>query len=229
MVYMGARLYDPQIGRFLSVDPVHFIESSPASFNRYAYANNSPYGYVDPNGELPILLVIPLVVKAIDYGVTAYDTYQAYQEGGVAGAAEEVAISSAQSIIPGLKTGKRLFEAADNVASAAKGVGKYEVGAYDTLKSKSLAGDGLDIHHAMQKNPAGQVVGGYNPATGPSIAVPRGEHSRIPTLKGEYGGSARDLLAKDIRDLRNNTNAPTSSLRDLIDLNKQTYPGAFGK
>ena len=112
---------------------------------------------------------------------------------------------------------------------AAKGVGKYEVGAYDALKSKSVAGDGLDIHHAMQKNPAGQAVGGYNPATGPSIAVPRGEHSRIPTLKGEYSGSARDLLAKDIRDLRNYTNAPNSSLRDLIDLNKQTYPGAFGK
>mgnify|MGYP000414201716 CR=1 FL=1 len=122
MVYMGARLYDPQIGRFLSVDPVHFIESSPASFNRYAYANNSPYGYVDPNGELPILLVIPLVVKAIDYGVTAYDTYQAYQEGGVAGAAEEVAISSAQSIIPGLKTGKRLFEAADRLQDTTKSI-----------------------------------------------------------------------------------------------------------
>jgi hypothetical protein len=114
-------------------------------------------------------------------------------------------------------------------AVAAKGVGKYEVGAYDALKSRSVTGDGLDIHHAMQKNPAGQAVGGYNPATGPSIAVPRGEHSRIPTIKGEYTGTARDLLAKDIRDLRNNTNAPNSSLRELIDLNKQTYPGAFGK
>ena len=114
-------------------------------------------------------------------------------------------------------------------ASAAKGVGKYEVGAYDALKSRSVAGDGLDIHHAMQKNPAGQAVGGYNPANGPSIAVPRGEHSRIPTIKGEYTGSARDLLAKDIRDLRNYTNAPNSSLRELIDLNKQMYPGAFGR
>ena len=112
---------------------------------------------------------------------------------------------------------------------AAKGVGKYEVGAYDALKSRSVAGDGLDIHHAMQKNPAGQAVGGYNPANGPSIAVPRGEHSRIPTIKGEYTGSARDLLAKDIRDLRNYTNAPNSSLRELIDLNKQMYPGAFGR
>jgi RHS repeat-associated protein len=110
-----------------------------------------------------------------------------------------------------------------------RGVGKYEVGAFDALKSRSSPGDGLDIHHAIQKNPAGQVVEGYDPANGPSIAVPRGEHSRIPTLKGEYTGSVRGLLAKDIRDLRNSTNASNGSLRELVDLNKQMYPEAFGK
>lgn len=112
---------------------------------------------------------------------------------------------------------------------AAKGLGKYDVGAYDALKGRSVAGDGLDIHHAMQKQPAGQVVKGYDPLTAPSISVPRGEHAQIPNLRGEYTGSARDLLARDIRNLRNYTNAPNSSLQELIDLNKQMYPGAFGK
>lgn len=122
LVYLGARFYDPEIGRFLSVDPVHFVEESPTSFNRYAYGNNSPYSYVDPDGELPILLLIPLVVKGIDYGITAYDTYQAYQEGGVEAAAKEVAISSATSIVPGLKTGKRLLGAvADSQAATKRG------------------------------------------------------------------------------------------------------------
>jgi hypothetical protein len=37
--------------RWLSVDPVGFKESNPASFNRYAYANNNPYKYVDPDGK----------------------------------------------------------------------------------------------------------------------------------------------------------------------------------
>ncbi|MDP3629854.1 MAG: hypothetical protein Q8S43_02715, partial [Actinomycetota bacterium] len=117
----------------------------------------------------------------------------------------------------------------DNAVDSARGVSKYEVGAFDALKSRSAAGDGLDIHHAIQKNPAGQVVGGYNPVNGPSIALPRAEHSGIPTIKGEYNGTARDLLAKDIRDLRNYTNAPNKSLLELIYLNKQMYPGAFGK
>jgi uncharacterized protein RhaS with RHS repeats len=48
---MGARHYDPLIGRFLSIDPAPFTESNPHSFNRYAYANNNPVKFVDPDGR----------------------------------------------------------------------------------------------------------------------------------------------------------------------------------
>jgi RHS repeat-associated protein len=51
LVYMGARHYDPLIGRFLSIDPAGFSESNPHSFNRYAYANNNPMKYTDPDGR----------------------------------------------------------------------------------------------------------------------------------------------------------------------------------
>ena len=57
LTYMGARYYDPVVGRFMSTDPVGFTESNSASFNRYAYANNNPYKYVDPNGEVPAVLL----------------------------------------------------------------------------------------------------------------------------------------------------------------------------
>lgn len=49
--YFGARWYEPEIGRFLSPDPVEFREDSVFSFNRYAYANNNPYRYLDPDGR----------------------------------------------------------------------------------------------------------------------------------------------------------------------------------
>ena len=49
--YFGARWYDPNIGRFMAIDPVDFKESNIHSFNRYAYANNNPYKYVDPDGR----------------------------------------------------------------------------------------------------------------------------------------------------------------------------------
>jgi RHS repeat-associated protein len=51
LVYMGARHYDPLIGRFLSIDPAGFSESNPHSFNRYAYANNNPLKFTDPDGR----------------------------------------------------------------------------------------------------------------------------------------------------------------------------------
>ncbi|MDN7127091.1 RHS repeat-associated core domain-containing protein [Pseudidiomarina terrestris] len=54
LVYMQQRYYDANIGRFYSNDPVGFKASNPTLFNRYAYANNNPYKYVDPDGAEPI-------------------------------------------------------------------------------------------------------------------------------------------------------------------------------
>jgi len=57
LVYMQARYYDPVIGRFYSNDPVGF--SNVHNFNRYAYANNNPYKYVDPDGRDAVAIVFP--------------------------------------------------------------------------------------------------------------------------------------------------------------------------
>jgi RHS repeat-associated protein len=51
LVYMQQRYYDPVAGRFLSIDPVTTDANTGSSFNRYAYANNNPYKYVDPDGR----------------------------------------------------------------------------------------------------------------------------------------------------------------------------------
>lgn len=51
LTYMQARYYDPAVGRFYSNDPVGFTPNNLHSFNRYAYANNNPYKYVDPDGR----------------------------------------------------------------------------------------------------------------------------------------------------------------------------------
>ncbi|MGH8043045.1 MAG: RHS repeat-associated core domain-containing protein, partial [Stenotrophomonas sp.] len=50
--YMQQRYYDPAIGVFLSVDPVAVDARRGALFNRYAYANNNPYKFTDPDGRM---------------------------------------------------------------------------------------------------------------------------------------------------------------------------------
>jgi hypothetical protein len=47
---MNGRVYDPQLGRFLSPDPIVQSPSDSQSWNRYAYVMNSPLSYTDPSG-----------------------------------------------------------------------------------------------------------------------------------------------------------------------------------
>jgi len=51
LTYMQQRYYDPTVGRFLSVDPVAALSSPVGMFNRYKYAANNPYRFVDPDGR----------------------------------------------------------------------------------------------------------------------------------------------------------------------------------
>jgi RHS repeat-associated protein len=49
-IHMNARVYDPDIGRFLSPDPTVPYVHNPQSFNRYSYTQNNPLNRVDPDG-----------------------------------------------------------------------------------------------------------------------------------------------------------------------------------
>ena len=51
LVNMGARFYDPIAGRFLSVDPLRYPSDRLIGLNRYQYAANNPYRFVDPDGR----------------------------------------------------------------------------------------------------------------------------------------------------------------------------------
>ncbi|MFE9251516.1 polymorphic toxin-type HINT domain-containing protein [Streptomyces sp. NPDC007088] len=53
--HLGAREYDPAIGRFISVDPIMDL-ADPQQSNGYAYANSSPVTSSDPTGlQRPML------------------------------------------------------------------------------------------------------------------------------------------------------------------------------
>lgn len=60
LVYMQQRYYDPDVGGFISPDPIMPTPGNIYNFNRYAYANNNPIGNIDPDGRDDIVLFRPV-------------------------------------------------------------------------------------------------------------------------------------------------------------------------
>ena len=50
--YYNARWYDPAIGRFLQADTLVPPHQGTQGFDRYAYVNNNPLRYIDPEGKM---------------------------------------------------------------------------------------------------------------------------------------------------------------------------------
>jgi RHS repeat-associated protein len=76
LMYYGARMYDPAVGRFISADTIVPQPGNPQSLNRYAYVLTNPLRYLDPTGHYNE----EEIVKA--FGVSTWDEVLAFfQEG----------------------------------------------------------------------------------------------------------------------------------------------------
>lgn len=89
LTYMGARYYDPKLGRFLSADTMVGQLHDPQDLNRYSYVDNNPVNNTDPLGHYSvfagwrkILTWVPKsVTKFIDVSipyVVVYPTFEFY-------------------------------------------------------------------------------------------------------------------------------------------------------
>jgi RHS repeat-associated protein len=101
LAFYHARYYDPQLGRFVSPDPIVQDPTDPQTLNRYAYVRNNPVNLVDPSGyffQFLVALVIAVVKVVIDAAIaigTLYVENAAFQ--AVVNAAVVAAASSAFS------------------------------------------------------------------------------------------------------------------------------------
>ncbi len=50
LIHMNGRVYDPELGRFLSADPFVQAPYNTQSYNRYSYVFNNPLSFTDPSG-----------------------------------------------------------------------------------------------------------------------------------------------------------------------------------
>lgn len=73
---LGVRLYDPVVGRFLSLDPVLDL-NDPLQSNGYAYAQNNPVTYSDPSGESIVLTASEKAAALAGAGLSAAQVAQA--------------------------------------------------------------------------------------------------------------------------------------------------------
>ncbi len=75
LVYMSARYYDPQLGRFISPDALVPSSDNPQALNRYAYVYNNPISNTDPTGHVP---VVAAIATAVSVGVATSFTGTAF-------------------------------------------------------------------------------------------------------------------------------------------------------
>jgi len=65
LTYFGARWFDPELARFTSVDPVSFVDQHTMSFNRYLYAFDNPYKFLDPDGQFGFLIAAAFILVGL--------------------------------------------------------------------------------------------------------------------------------------------------------------------
>jgi RHS repeat-associated protein len=73
LFYVGARYYDPEIGRFISPDlpEMMLLSDNIIGTNLYAYCYNNPIMYTDPSGLLPVWAKITIGIVGITAAVVA--------------------------------------------------------------------------------------------------------------------------------------------------------------
>ncbi|MFL9583447.1 RHS repeat domain-containing protein [Stenotrophomonas sp. AB1(2024)] len=169
--YMQQRYMDPELGVFLSVDPVTAYQKPVEQFNRYRYANGNPYRFTDPDGRsasaLAPLVMVPIVVVTY-YATTTPESRKQMGDAIVKGLLQKSEEGGSEGASP----------------SDADPNGPFT---NDVKTRKSPGGDGASSQHELERDPQGRLV-----STTHTVTSKEGEvvHSHTDH-KGENGGVRR--------------------------------------
>jgi hypothetical protein len=103
----------------------------------------------------------------------------------------------------------------------------YEVGQY----SKMDSAPGTNLHHVPGSAAESTLVAGESASKGTAIRIAEeGEHRAVTEAQAALPAqkSARDLLAKETKILREHTDAPNSSLQEIIARKQAQHPLDYG-
>jgi hypothetical protein len=165
---MNARLYDPQIGRFMSADP--FIDNifDSQNLNRYSYVNNNPLSLTDPDGfgffKKIFKFILAIFVAVILWHVLPIIAHALGIGGVVPGAVPglltvgEFSITSTFAVVSGGISGA----AAGAITGGGKGalIGAFTGGAFGGIASSGLSVAGKVLASGLVGGIASEAGGG---------------------------------------------------------------------
>ncbi|QPB84110.1 hypothetical protein CWC22_014365 [Pseudoalteromonas rubra] len=191
--YMQARYYDPAIGRFYSNDPVdvmgHIGRGNPVhGFNRYTYANNNPYKYVDPDGEFAVQIAAT-VIGAVIGGATEYFTNDQWTIGSL-GRASAVGglVGLGSSLGTGVASSAFLGGSANAIGEMAN---QTMTGTYEPVKVLTAGASGL-AGGALAKY-TGEAVKKAVTKNLPNNSVTNASHNMTPSTSQRVLSDSQSL------------------------------------
>jgi RHS repeat-associated protein/uncharacterized repeat protein (TIGR01451 family) len=164
LVFLRARYYDPQVGRFISKDSFPGFDIASQSLNRYTYSTNNPINASDPSGHFNLR----------QFGAGALDMLSGVGTVGTSIAAGTVATGLCATVV-GCVVGGPLAVYAVNQAA----VGGQKIGYGAVEIGMGIAGSSTDpVERFEAYDPLGEALGMGGAALAPSIGL-SAEEGRI--------------------------------------------------
>jgi hypothetical protein len=162
---------DPELGRWLSLDPELGKLSQPQSMNRYVYCVNNPLRFTDPTGRF--WNIIGGAIAGALFNAAVYLVWDVAIKGESFDAwklVEEMAVGAVTGAIAGATFGlSAVGSAAGKIATKIGGtVGKYAGTAFAGAIAGSVSGV---AGYAITTNPAKWTVGGFLASAGLGAAI----------------------------------------------------------
>jgi RHS repeat-associated protein len=228
---MGARWYDPALGRWLSADTLVPDPGNPQAFNRYSYAGGNPVRYRDPSGHFWETLW--------DIGNVIWDIYEVKKDPSLLNIGCLV-VDVAAAALPIVPAGAGLIARGGKAAKVGVEVATHADEAVDAARLLSHADDLVDAAKAVDEGVAAFRAykgGGIHPAsTGKAFSDWFKKNILKNTAakgKNIWGGARRldivDDAVETIFELKNYT--PETSIGKAFWLQAEdyvTYAGDVG-
>lgn len=202
--YFGARYYDNELGRFTGIDPVAWNENNLHSFNRYAFANNNPLRFTDPDGRY-----VEIAFDIISLGLSIREFYREPTLLNGLG----VLADTAGVILPIVPSGFGIIKNAERAAEAAA-ASKKTVQAAEAAKEVGNGANSATNALKLEKQLASQEqLSQLSKGGGTVISDPAKQADRIAAQTGRNPANIQKV-SSDARVARDGQQIQTHSFRD---------------